>query len=450
MLKFSGASIVAGTSRADKIEGDTQLPAEVDVVIIGGGIIGCVTALELAERGVSVALCEKGAVAGEASGRAVGLLEYELLSPIKMELLAHSLERWRTLPERVGGDMGFKDQGMVSLFNDENHAAVAESWLKDMQGIAGIDARMLSPEEINQLDPAFGTNWQSGLHQANAIAVEPRLAAPAIARAAREKGAKVLQSCAVRTIERQAGRITSVVTEKGAIKTSNIVIAGGIWSSMLIAHLGIELPQMMIFAQQNSVEPIENGPRIDGMNPAGYFRREPDGGYLFGAAAGRVPITLPLLKSIPKLMKAPTDVDQEMYPAVSLNTFLWEMRASRKPAVGIPSVFEEYRVFQPAPMDELEGAVEEMGKYIPAFANCKVRERYTGSLMTTMDNLGVISPVQSIPGLFIATGMLYGLTTSAATGEILADMITGETPKVNVSPYRYERLIDGTPFVFHP
>lgn len=450
MIRFKGGAVISGTPRAEKVEGDNEVPEKVDVVIIGGGIIGCVTALELAERGVSVALCEKGAVAGEASSRAAGLLEYELLSSIKMELIAHSLERWRALPERVSGEMGLKKQGMVTLTDDEKHTEIAADWLKDMQGQAGIDARILSAEEVNALDPAFGPNWHSGLYQANAIAVEPRLAAPAIARAAREKGAIILQSCAVRTIERHAGRIAAVITEKGEIKTDNVVIAGGVWSSMLAAHLDIELPQMMIFAQQASVEPISNGPAIDGMNPVGYFRREPDGGYMLGAAAGRIPITLPLLKSIPKLMKAPTDVDQEMFPVLNLGTLLWEMRASRKPAADKPSVFEEYRIFQPAPIDELAGAEGDMGKYIPAFANCKVRERYTGSLMTTMDNLGVISPVQSIPGLFIGTGMLYGLTTSAATGEILADLITGEKPKVDITPYRYERLVDGSPFEFHP
>ena len=61
-------------------------------------------------------------------------------------------------------------------------------------------------------------------------------------------------------------------------------------------------------------------------------------------------------------------------------------------------------------------AVAGMQEYIPAFAGCKVRERYTGSLMSTIDNLGVISSVSSIPGLYIGAGMLYGLTMSAGRG----------------------------------
>ena len=65
-----------------EVLGDSQLPEEIDVVVIGGGFIGCVTTLDLAERGVSVALCEKIVIVGEASGRATGLTEYEHLVPI--------------------------------------------------------------------------------------------------------------------------------------------------------------------------------------------------------------------------------------------------------------------------------------------------------------------------------------------------------------------------------
>jgi glycine/D-amino acid oxidase-like deaminating enzyme len=450
MIKFKGGGIVSGVSRAMQVEGDNQLPDEVDVVVIGGGFIGCITALELAERGVSVVLCEKGVIAGEASGRAAGNIEYELLSPVKMELLARSMERWRALPARINADIGYQDTGLISLFNDEKHAEFSAAWLKDMQGQPGIDARMLTPDEIKDIDPNLGSGWHSALYQANGASIEPRLAAPAIAAAARSRGATLLQQCAVRAVERQAGKISSVLTEKGSIKTSNVVLAGGIWSSMIASHLGIDLPQLMIFAELASVEPVTNGPRIAGMTPAGYYRREPDGGYMLNKAAGRIPITPAILKNIRKLMSAPTDVDQEMFPVFNLRTFLWEFKAYRQRQGDEISMFEKYRIMQPEMNDEYcTASVAEMAKYMPAFSGCRIRERYTGSLMTTMDNLGVISSVQSTPGLYIGTGMLYGLSMGPAAGEALADMITGEKPKFDISPYRYERFTDGSKFEFH-
>ena len=187
------------------------------------------------------------------------------------------------------------------------------------------------------------------------------------------------------------------------------------------------------------------------MTPAGYYRREPDGGYLFGAAAGRIPITMSIVKNLRKLLAAPTDVDQDMRPVMNLRTFFWDLKANRKRSKDRVSVFEENRILQPEPISGITGrAVAGMGEYIPAFTNCRVREVYTGSLMSTIDNLGVISPVGSIPGLYIGAGMLYGLTMSAAAGEALADMVTGNEPKFDISPYRYERFIDGSEFVFHP
>ena len=451
MIEFTGCGIVPGVTRAQAVESDRDLPAEADAVVIGGGLLGCITALNLAERGISVVLCEKGVVAGEASGRAVGLVEYELLSPIKMELIARSIELWHAMPERVNDDIGYSGPGLVSLYREEESAEAAAVWLKDMQGQPGVDAHMLTDREIGALDQALGSGWHSALHQVNGAAIEPRLAAPAIARAARAKGARLFQSCAVRSIERQGGAVAGVITEKGNVKSANVVIAGGVWSSMLASHLGLELPQMMIFAEQCSVEPVAGGPAIAGMTPAGYYRREPDGGYLFGAAAGRIPITMSIVKNLRKLIAAPTDVDQDMRPALNLRTFFWDLKANRKRPEDRISVFEENRILQPEPIPGITGeAVAGMGHYIPAFAGCKVREVYTGSLMSTIDNLGVISPVGSVPGLYIGAGMLYGLTMSTAAGEALADMVNGETPKFDISPYRYERFVDGSEFVFHP
>ena len=451
MLKFKGGGIVPGVSRAVEVESDDQLPDEVDVVVIGGGFIGCITALELAERGVSVALCEKGVIAGEASGRAAGLIEYEHLAPIKMELIARSMQLWREMPERISADIGYAGPGLITLYEDEKQSAGAASWIQTMQDLPGMEARILPANEIQSIDPALGTGWHSALYQPNGAAIEPRLAAPAIAVAARNKGAKLLQNCAVRSIERQAGKIASVVTEKGEIKTNKVVIAGGVWSSSLAKQLDLNLPQLMCFAEMISVEPIADGPAISGMTPAGYFRREPDGGYMFGTAAGLIPIIPTMIKNLRDLISMPTDVDQDVHPVFSLSTFMRNIKAGRKQSANNPSIFEEHRIFQPEIVGNTSTATYEgMCKYIPAFANSKIRERYSGSLMMSLDNLGVLSTVKSIPGLFLGSGMFYGLTTGAAAGEALADLITGEKPKIDVTPYRYERFIDGSKFEFHP
>lgn len=451
MLKFSGGAYEPGVSRAREVEGDNEIPQSVDVVIVGGGFVGCCTALELAERGMSVALCEKGVVAGEASGRAAGLIEYEHLAPIKMEMLSRSMELWRGMSGRIDRDIGYNGRGLLTLYDKESHIEGAQAWLDSVKGKPGVEARIVSGDEAAQIDGSVGSSWCGGLYQPNGAAVEPRLAAPAIAEAAREKGAKILQNCAVRAIQRDTGKITGVMTEKGLVKASKVVLAGGLWSPMMAKQLGLNLPQIMVFAEQLSVEPLKNGPELCGMTPAGYFRGEPDGGYMFGATSGAVPIIPTIFRNLKKLMSMPTDVDQEITPVFNWRTFRLESRASKAPVNGTPTEFEKNRIFQPEVVGRTTSAMYEgMCKYVPAFKDSRVREHYAGALMSSLDNLGVISPVKEISGLFLGTGMLYGLTLGPAAGEAIADMITGEETKFDVTPYRYERFIDGSKFEFYP
>jgi glycine/D-amino acid oxidase-like deaminating enzyme len=451
MLKFSGGALVQGASRARPVAGSTESPSRADVVVIGGGLIGCITALNLAERGASVCLCEKGVIAGEASGRAAGGIEYQYLAPVKMELTARSLELWRAMPDRIGADIGFCDRGAVTLFESAEHGAQAEKWLGEVRGLPGVKARLVPGEEVPKLDAALGAHWHSALLQENAASVEPKLAAPAIAEAAVKLGATVVQGCAVNDVTLQNGRIDAVSTERGVIKTSNVVIAGGVWSPQIARILGLEVPQLMIFAEMISVDSVKGGPAMFGMTPAGYFRREPDGGYMFGTATGCVPITPTLVKYLRRLASMQTDVEQEMNPVFNLRTFLWELGWAGSFPFGKATGFQRNRVFQPEVVGRTStDTFEGMRKHIPAFRDSSVRERYAGALMTTIDNLGVISAVEHIPGLYLGTGMLYGLTMSAAAGEALADLVAGEPPKCDLSPYRYSRFVDGSELVFHP
>lgn len=450
MLTFVGGGIVPGVSRATTVASENNVPQNADTVIIGGGIVGCMTALHLVERGMSVTICEKGVIGGEASCRAAGLIEYQHLAPIKMELVARSIKLWRRMYSQLNENIGFADRGVVTLFDGASDANAVTSWLDSIEGTAGIDARMLSKEEIQHLEPGIGDGWHGGLFQANALAVEPKRATSAIARAAASKGAIILQNCAVRHIELEAGKISGVVSEKGPIKTYNVVIAGGIWSPALVKPLGLNLPQLMIFAEMLSIEPIADGPKTPLATSAGLVRREPDEGYMFGCNSGIAPLTPTMLKYLPKLISMSAGIEQGLTTALNYRTFTHELKANRRRSPYNVSLFEKNRIFQPECTGNFaKQTFDYIRSRMPVFENSKIRERYSGALMTSLDNLGVISPVKSIPGLYLGTGLLYGLTMSAAVGEALADLITGEETKVDISPYRYERFIDGSKLEFH-
>ena len=115
--------------RVDPVHTTAELPAGADVVVIGGGIVGASTALFLAERGVSVALCEKGHIAGEQSSRNWGWVRVTRRDPRELLLSIESLKLWRTLDRTLGIDTGFNQCGILYVSNDDATLARHRDWL---------------------------------------------------------------------------------------------------------------------------------------------------------------------------------------------------------------------------------------------------------------------------------------------------------------------------------
>src|SRR6476646_7450937 len=109
--------------QVDPIAPETSFPKEVDVVVVGGGIIGTSTALSLTEKGVSVALCEKGHIAGEQSSRNWGWVRKARRDPREIPLIIESLRMWERMNETVEAETGFRTTGiMFAAETDEDVA----------------------------------------------------------------------------------------------------------------------------------------------------------------------------------------------------------------------------------------------------------------------------------------------------------------------------------------
>ncbi len=105
------------------------------------------------------------------------------------------------------------------------------------------------------------------------------MAAPALAEAARQRGAVLLENCAVRAIETEAGRLSGVITEKGTIRCSAAVVAGGVWSRLFLGNLGVTFPQLKLLGTTMRVEASGNVPEMPVGGSDFAFRRREDGGY---------------------------------------------------------------------------------------------------------------------------------------------------------------------------
>ena len=114
----------------DPFTSSPSLPARADVVIIGGGIAGVSAALFLAQKGVSVAIVEKGLIGGEQSSRNWGFCRQQGRDPREIPLTIELLRLWRGMNVTVGGETGFRPAGVLYLSHDEELAAKREEWLE--------------------------------------------------------------------------------------------------------------------------------------------------------------------------------------------------------------------------------------------------------------------------------------------------------------------------------
>src|SRR6185295_4781603 len=253
------------------------VPRSADVVIIGGGIVGCSTAYFLAKQGVSVALFEKGRIAGEQSGRNRGWVRQQGRSPVELPLMMRSLQLWLELREEVG-DIGFKQGGSLYLARGAAELAQLEEWLRVARE-HGLDTRLLDARELAAVLRTDDRRWSGALHTASDARAEPSRAAPAIARAAQRRGAQIFGHCAVRGIDRAAGHVQGVITERGRVAASTVVCAAGAWTSSFCRSIGITFPQLTVVGTVARTAPTREILDGEAWCPAIAIRRRADGGY---------------------------------------------------------------------------------------------------------------------------------------------------------------------------
>ncbi|ALN71823.1 MULTISPECIES: FAD-binding oxidoreductase [unclassified Aureimonas] len=429
----------------DPFHGDADLPEKVDVVVIGGGIIGASTALELAERGVSVALCEKGGIGHEQSSRNWGWVRISRRDPREVPLMAEALRIWQGLDERIGRPTGYTRAGIVFTCADDQSMAEHERWGRNLEPYQ-IEHRMLSASELDDLLPNSRMTVKGGLYTPTDGRAEPQKAAPAIAEAARERGAHVLTECAVRGIETMGGRVSGVVTERGSIACSQVVLAGGAWSSLFSNRFGIDLPQLKVLNSVLRTKPLEGGPDQAIWAKDFAIRKRRDGGYTVASGHENV------VDIVPDTFRHARD----FLPALRAEwrslrfrvggRFSDEMRMGRHWALDEASPFEYNRVLDPKPVKSIaNGAFKALRENFPVFEKAEIAQSWGGYIDVTPDAVPVISPVDAIPGFHIATGFSgHGFGIGPAAGRLMADIVTDRPPLVDPHAFRFSRFSDGS------
>ncbi|MEQ8603595.1 MAG: FAD-binding oxidoreductase [Marivibrio sp.] len=429
----------------EAVASDEAAPDAADVVVVGAGIVGAAAALCLAEKGLSVALVEKGVVGGEQSSRNWGWCRQQGRDRREIPLIKRSLAEWDGLAERTGRDLGFRRAGVVWVTDEPDQMAVWERWA-DAARDHQIDTRLLSKADLAKRFPDAKADWIGGVETPSDGRAEPARAAPAIAKALRAKGGSVLTGCAVRGLETEAGAVSAAVTEKGRIRTRLVLLAGGAWSNLFLKRLGLEMPQLCVKASVLRTDPA---PVVtDGGLGAPDFslRRREDGGYslAWGGAT-----TFELTPDAFRYMRRFWPAFMAERAAIKIRfgrAFFEALRTTADWPLDGESPFEATRILDPEP-DEgvLDHALDALKRTFPALADLKASQRWAGMIDVTPDAVPAIGPVDALPGLFVATGFSgHGFGIGPGAGRLAADLIAGDAPIVDPEPFRFSRFSDGT------
>lgn len=422
----------------DPVPTSARPPASTDVVIVGGGIVGLSTALWLARRGVSVVVVEKGGIAAEQSSRNWGWVRRMGRDPRELPLIGEALRLWDDMATTVGRDVGFRRSGILYLCQTESDVAHHEDWLR-RAGDHGFDTRIIRGAELSALLPGASRSYPAALYTASDGRAEPQKAAPAIAAAAQALGVVLVENCAVRGIETAGDRVSGVETEKGRIVCSRVVVAGGVWSSRLVRPLGLRLPQLGLRSSVLRTAPVEGGPDGAAWGPDFAYRKRLDGGYTIAQGS----------RSRHDLVADSFRYFADFLPVLRIEWRSLQLRAGPELMASLrqgDDIFEANRVLDPQPAEPLlDRAYTALKRVFPIFADVPVVQRWAGMIDATPDAIPVISTVKSLPGLVLATGFSgHGFGIGPGAGRLAAELVTGDRPCVDPTPFRYERFIDGT------
>ncbi|MGI4943880.1 MAG: NAD(P)/FAD-dependent oxidoreductase [Janthinobacterium lividum] len=429
----------------DAVIASPTLPDEVDVVVIGGGIVGTSTAMFLAEKGLRVALCEKGEIAAEQSSRNWGWCRTQSRDPREIPLSVESLRLWRGMDQRVAGQTGWNQCGILALCESDADIAAAERWDQEAR-LFQLDSRVITAGEANKLAPGSAKTWKGALWSPTDGRAEPQMAAPAIARGAQAAGVSVLTQCAVRGVESTAGRVSGVVTEHGRIRCSSVVLAGGAWSSLMCARLGIRLPQLKILGNVMRSAPLAGGPEVSFKGPGFGVRKRKDGGYniAFGQS-NEVQIVPDSFRYFFDFL--PRALLEWKTVRLRVGRRWGEERRHAKPwGMDEETPFERVRILDPKPLEsDMRKARHNLEVAFPVFRQMKIEQIWAGLIDVTPDAVPVISAVDSMPELFLNTGFSgHGFGIGPGAGRLAAELVAGDAPCVDPAPFAFNRLAKGS------
>jgi 4-methylaminobutanoate oxidase (formaldehyde-forming) len=375
-----------------------------DVVVIGSGGFGASTAFHLVARGVSnVVLVDRHEPASQTSPRAAGLVSHARTTDLMTELVQRASAKLARFTEHVGQPLDWTRSGSLKVARRREDVAVLESDLVRGQRL-GLDVELLSAAEACRLNPFLEPHGVQGvLRVGDDLYFDPAQVAIGYVSGAQAGGVTVMPRTTVTGVEIEDGRVASVETDRGAIRTPIAVDAAGAWTRQVAAASGIRIPLVPTRHQLFVTEPLDRVraelPIVRIMDAAVYVR-PCDGGLLWGGYE-----------------EGPRFFDMDRLP-------------------------QDFHIADtPLDADVLWRMAEDVEGQLPVLRQAGVREHRGGLPTMTADGQHIVGPAPAAAGFFIAGGCnVAGLSISPAIGDALAAWIVDGKPPLDLEPLSLTRF----------
>jgi len=224
------------------------------VVIVGGGVMGCAIAYNLAKEGLKPVVVERSDIGGEASGSNGGGVRQSARNLKEMPLAMESIRMYGELHEELGMDVEYVRKGNLRLCTTEDEFNTLKKSVEN-QKAAGLDLEMLDRKQVLDVNPYIGDVVLGASYCPTDGHVNPFLVTYGFFKRAKEKGACFYTGEEVQEIRLRKGRVAAVVTDKRILETDTVIDAAGVAGRRIANLVGLDIPLKPVFSEALITEP---------------------------------------------------------------------------------------------------------------------------------------------------------------------------------------------------
>ena len=382
-----------------------SLPSHASVVVVGGGIAGCSVAYHLTKLGVTdLILLERKQLTCGTTWHAAGLVGQLRATRNLTELAKYTADLYRSLEAETGQATGFKQNGSVSVAKTPARFEELKRGMS-MGKTFGLEVELLTPSDIKRHWPMLEVgDLVGGIFLPKDGQTNPIDTTQALAKGAKQRGARIFENTRVLRILVEQGRAVGVETAEGTIGADTVVLCGGMWSHDLAAAVGVAVP----------------------LHAAEHF-------YIVTEPVAGMPSNLPVLRVPDECAYYKEDAGKILMGCFEPVAKPWGMR-------GIPESFcfdtlpEDFEHFEPILNDAI--------RRVPALANTGIQLFFNGPESFTPDDRYYLGETPEVKDLFLATGFnSVGIAASGGAGKVLADWIVNRHPPLDLCDVDVRRVM---------